>query len=479
MAVVKALPPAETLTTIDPAILCGDRPLPPITESGCPSELRQYVVLEDPRMLVVPQFITQAEADHLVALAEGNWLPSLVGKIQKKDGEAATNPVGPQERPQKAQSSTRTSWSCMLRPAQTAIVQRIEHRCAKLAGLPPSQLERLAMVRYAPGEYFNQHHDGGFRPITIFIYLNELEQEDMPAANAEQTAAGDTFFPTLGLSFVPRPGCAVMWPNSLPDGSIDNRMLHAGRPPRKGVKYGVNCFFNVEEFRLICQPQLTKTPADADLVDLGKLNTQACEAGKLQKLVLTTQPKVVAVRAFASEAEVSHLLSLVGSAQNGTASSSKPSTLRVIEMEEDQVVKGLELRLAAVAGVENTDNLGCLRVIRSATSLGESDRTIGWQALVVCLEDYDEVYFPKLNLLIGLHRGDLLSWPNQYWHETTLQVGEDPDQQQKHLRATEDLRTARVHIPRGASGQPARYMEGFCHDRSIRAHLREAAGTQK
>eukprot|EP00438_Fugacium_kawagutii_P030460 Skav210857 [mRNA] locus=scaffold2829:318010:331635:- [translate_table: standard] len=81
--------------------------------------------------------------------------------------------------------------------AQDSVVERLEHRLLSIGGLPMENLERMNAVRYAPGEYFDKHHDGKFRPLTIFVYLNDLEEED---------DAGDTWFPVLGLSFRPRRG---------------------------------------------------------------------------------------------------------------------------------------------------------------------------------------------------------------------------------------------------------------------------------
>merc|ERR1712232_1361059 len=103
--------------------------------------------------------------------------------------------------PRAAKKTTRTSQSCILLYAQTSIVERLEHRLASLANLPVEQLERLVVVRYSPGETFAEHHDGKFRPKTVFVYLNDLPEGDQ----------GDTYFPHLGFSFVPRAGCAVMW----------------------------------------------------------------------------------------------------------------------------------------------------------------------------------------------------------------------------------------------------------------------------
>ncbi|CAK0875174.1 unnamed protein product, partial [Prorocentrum cordatum] len=223
-------------TVVDSEHLAPSLEPPPVDAAGRPESIRAVVVVKDPRITVLPHFVSPQECEHLLSLAEGYWIPSLVGEATRTSQEDYK--TGNLEN---ALSTTRTSWSCMLRYAQTAVVERLEHRLAAVAGLPLQQLERMNMVRYAPGELFDEHHDGEFRPITIFVYLNDLPEGD---------EAGDTFFPNLGLSFKPRRGTAVMWSNVL-DGQEDSRLLHAGRAPSLGVKYGVNCFFNVRDMRLM------------------------------------------------------------------------------------------------------------------------------------------------------------------------------------------------------------------------------------
>ena len=60
----------------------------------------------------------------------------------------------------------------MLEEAQTPGVMSVELLACALAQLPLQHLESLVLVRYAEGEYFSEHHDGGFRPKTVLLYLN-------------------------------------------------------------------------------------------------------------------------------------------------------------------------------------------------------------------------------------------------------------------------------------------------------------------
>ena len=42
--------------------------------------------------------------------------------------------------------------------------------------MPYENVENLNLLRYKPGEFFKEHHDGGFRPKTVFVYCIFLIQ---------------------------------------------------------------------------------------------------------------------------------------------------------------------------------------------------------------------------------------------------------------------------------------------------------------
>eukprot|EP00931_Biecheleriopsis_adriatica_P086847 TRINITY_DN61416_c0_g1_i1.p1 TRINITY_DN61416_c0_g1~~TRINITY_DN61416_c0_g1_i1.p1 ORF type:complete len:254 (-),score=48.51 TRINITY_DN61416_c0_g1_i1:67-828(-) len=198
--------------------------------------LKQLVVHQNPLIAVCPNFVTDDEIQHLLGLAEGSWFPSAVDEVAQdaaKGGQYVATGI------HRRSEQKRSSDSCVLKMGQTRTVQAIERRLCSLTGMNLKHLECMAMVRYAPGQFFKCHHDGGIRPWTVFLYLN-----DLPAG-----AAGETHFPELRLRVRPSKGCAVLWPNRLPDGQADPRLVHEGLPPKSGVKYGVNCFFNVKVLR--------------------------------------------------------------------------------------------------------------------------------------------------------------------------------------------------------------------------------------
>ncbi|CAK0805176.1 unnamed protein product, partial [Prorocentrum cordatum] len=117
-------------------------------ETGMPQKLKAFVVSTDPKMTVVPHCFSNEECDHILDLVEGNWMPSTVGVTDVNRQALPESERALQNLP----SQNRTSWSCQLRYAQTEVVERLEHRLASVAGLPVSQLERLNLVRYAPGD---------------------------------------------------------------------------------------------------------------------------------------------------------------------------------------------------------------------------------------------------------------------------------------------------------------------------------------
>jgi prolyl 4-hydroxylase len=82
---------------------------------------------------------------------------------------------------------------------------------------------------------------GGQRTITMFVYLNNLDEFE---------TGGGTRFPKVNnLTIRPVRGQAVIWNNTLPSGVEDDRTLHGGDPPKQSTKYGLNIWFRQKEFR--------------------------------------------------------------------------------------------------------------------------------------------------------------------------------------------------------------------------------------
>lgn len=348
-----------------------------------------------------------------------------------------------------------------MRYAQTEVVERLEHRLANLAGLPVAQLERMNLVRYAPGQLFNEHHDGKFRPRTVFVYLNDIDDDD---------EGGDTFFPVLGLSFRPRKGTAVIWSNALPSGKEDSRMLHEGRAPAKCVKYGVNCFFNDQDFRALLQAGPDIPLEEGSVVHVGGLANTA--GGKNVAFSLLSDPLIIAKPGLLTGEEIDHLLmhaasseedSTCGFARNEGLNGpfhQGTQTIRVLEAEKTPLIQQVEEKIVALCG-KSYDELARLRVVRTGSCVGLCNRGSGHTSVYVCLAEQDEVWFPKVGLRLVMQSGDALFWPN------TLHV---------EGRRCEDMRTRRTHLgAKARSGEflPVIGLDAFFHDNPVRQQQRE------
>eukprot|EP00931_Biecheleriopsis_adriatica_P089508 TRINITY_DN63622_c0_g1_i1.p1 TRINITY_DN63622_c0_g1~~TRINITY_DN63622_c0_g1_i1.p1 ORF type:complete len:460 (-),score=100.95 TRINITY_DN63622_c0_g1_i1:13-1392(-) len=295
-------------TAFDAWELTANDGSPDVNEDGGLKVLKAYCVHKDPKITVIPNFLSDAEIQHLLELAEEGWTPSTVGSGVYKTNDETKDL-------QNKQSKNRTSYSCMLRSSQTDLVQNVEHRLAQLAGLNVNCLERLNMVRYAPGQLFNRHHDGRFRPKTVFIYLNDLPDGD----------GGETYFPNLGVKFVPRKGCAVMWSNVLAPGVDDERTIHQGLPPRTSTKYGVNCFFNDKPLReyeahneRIREQRAARQGymgiASVQMIDPARLvkdDLTELRADQIKSFAIHQDPKLRVIPGFLSAEEVQALMSVV------------------------------------------------------------------------------------------------------------------------------------------------------------------------
>lgn len=199
--------------------------------SGAKTRVRWEQVVKDPNVVLIHNFLSPEECRQLIALADPLFKPStVVGNNNNFE-----------------QSKDRTSFSAPL-PQGHEIVKIVEERCASISSVPVSHMENIQAVRYTPKQFYRVHHDAiipqtkkmqqdldreGQRLETFFIYLNDMEEGE---------TQGATHFPALNdLKIQPRQGTAVYWRNCMPGSeTIDKRMYHAGLPPLKSIKYGLN-----------------------------------------------------------------------------------------------------------------------------------------------------------------------------------------------------------------------------------------------
>jgi prolyl 4-hydroxylase len=104
------------------------------------------------------------------------------------------------------------------------------HVPEKLCGLSLMSIpaERVLFVRYGPGEYFDLHTDGAYRPSTnrrslfsMLVYLND------------DFIGGETHFPDLQVTVKPETGTGLIIPHGV---------FHQGLKITGGIKYAFHSY---------------------------------------------------------------------------------------------------------------------------------------------------------------------------------------------------------------------------------------------
>ena len=202
-----------------------------------------------PRAFLMHRFLSEAEADHLVALARPHMRTSQI--VDNKTGKLFS-------------SDARTSKGHFLRRAQDAVVDRVERRIAAWTKLPPGNGETLHILEYSKTEQYRPHYDtftdsvnvkrGGQRVATVLVYLSDVTKggetifPDAEPRSLEPDAAGRLDALTdagllskcaadAPLAVRPRKGDALLFYSLTPWGEPDGASLHASCPVEEGVKW--------------------------------------------------------------------------------------------------------------------------------------------------------------------------------------------------------------------------------------------------
>ncbi|MFK7957852.1 MAG: 2OG-Fe(II) oxygenase [Lysobacterales bacterium] len=204
--------------------------LPPATQ---PPEI------PDPQfsLRIFPQLIHRLSCIYLQETARPDLVPSHT--VHPLTGESVHD-------------DTRSSFGWSFHPGQEDIaITRVKEQLATQTGLPFSHAEPFAMLRYLPGQQYREHFDfidpmsgeageeitqRGQRVATTFSYLNTV------------TKGGETDFPRFGQRIAPITGSAVFFRNTLDNGEIDRRSLHASLPVLDGEKWLATLWFRDRPF---------------------------------------------------------------------------------------------------------------------------------------------------------------------------------------------------------------------------------------
>ena len=145
----------------------------------------------------------------------------------------------------------RTSDGAYFQRAENELIRRIDARAAAIMRLPEDHGEGLQVMRYGAGGEYMPHFDyfqpdekgsqphlatGGQRVSTLIMYLHDVE------------AGGETIFPRIDFSYVPRKGQALYFEYTAANGSLDPLSLHGGAPVARGEKWIVTKWMRERAF---------------------------------------------------------------------------------------------------------------------------------------------------------------------------------------------------------------------------------------
>jgi prolyl 4-hydroxylase len=183
------------------------------------------VQVPDPPIMTATGLLPPALCDYLVGLAA-----PLMQRAEVNDVSEGT----------RVHQMRTNSQTCFGITNTDVIGILAARRVAELAGEPFENQEDTMILRYRPGEAYEDHFDfvdprvpafahelatRGQRIATVLIYLND------------DYSGGDTDFPRLGWRVRGARGDALAFRSVTVNGEPDLRTLHAGLPPRDGEKW--------------------------------------------------------------------------------------------------------------------------------------------------------------------------------------------------------------------------------------------------
>lgn len=181
--------------------------------------------VERPVIITFDNLMSHEECDQLIALSQSRMKSSRV--VDNETGKEELHPE-------------RTSTGTFFNICENEFITTLDRRIAEVMHWPMENGEGIQILNYQPGAEYRAHFDffpydlkgsqqhlatGGQRVSTLVMYLNDVEQ------------GGETTFPDVGVSVVPKKGAAVYFEYCNSKGQVDPLTLHAGNPVIKGEKW--------------------------------------------------------------------------------------------------------------------------------------------------------------------------------------------------------------------------------------------------
>lgn len=176
--------------------------------------------------IILKNFITKNKCNQIIEKCKNELFDSeIIGGINK---------------------NIRNSRQCWISKDDPLVFPMFE-KISTMYNIPIQNAEHLQVVKYLPGQFFNEHHDaccennkhceefvkkGGQRIITVLIYLSD------------NFKGGETYFKNLNLKIKLNMGDAIVFfPLANKTSKCHPFSLHAGLPVDDGVKWIANLWF--------------------------------------------------------------------------------------------------------------------------------------------------------------------------------------------------------------------------------------------
>mmetsp|Transcript_12439 Transcript_12439/g.19152 ORF Transcript_12439/g.19152 Transcript_12439/m.19152 type:complete len:543 (-) Transcript_12439:630-2258(-) len=213
---------------------------PKLKRDGTPAA---DVAIDGPWIVILENFISDEEADALIAAGAKKG-------YERSSDVGAELPDGTHEDEVNEGRTSENAW-CDDICDDDPIIRPVLERIAEVTNTHVDNHESLQLLRYEPGQFYNQHHDyieyqedlpSGVRMLTLFLYLNDV------------TEGGGTGFPLVnngkGIVVQPKRGNALLWPSVLDEDpeDKDGRTEHEALPVLKGIKYGANAWIHSRNY---------------------------------------------------------------------------------------------------------------------------------------------------------------------------------------------------------------------------------------
>jgi len=117
---------------------------PVVNRTADNEEFYAEVLSDTPHIRIFHNFLLKGEAEHVIKLAQGRFVPSMIVK------KGSDEPV---------YDESRSSISAFLDHREDEVTRRIEDRICKLLGIRYSHLEKFQVLQYKKGNKFDSHYD--------------------------------------------------------------------------------------------------------------------------------------------------------------------------------------------------------------------------------------------------------------------------------------------------------------------------------